>query len=642
MCMIKKFIPIILFTAIAVVSFSFKENPSDRYKSYYKEKLEGLDNSLNQLRVIIKKANISDTVAVKKIQYQLQLARRSMKGVDFWLRYLEPTTYIKINGPLPVEWENEVFEKYEQPYKRVGAGLTLATQYLDESDVNNDSLLHLIDEAILASKVYVADSITKNIITQDHFFLCNRLYLLNLAAIYTTGFECPDTALIIPELKGMMSAVNDIYKNYDESFTATPLSDEYLQLYNKAIDFINNQPASYSCFDHYTFIKDYVNPLFGLNQKFIRTYRVISHSLVDYSLTKTSNSIFDKTLYNGQNPKGIFLRVDDEQTLAEIENLGRQLFYDPILSGNNERSCISCHKPEQYFTDTALPTSMQYDHTTYLARNTPTLLNAQYNHLIMLDGKHISLQNQAKAVITNPNELGCAEKDVIKKILGCKEYNRELKKLLKYTPQEKDITFEHVASAITYYYSKFSKYYSPFDDAMNKNIPISNTAQKGFNLFMGKAQCGTCHFVPQFNGVKPPYISSEFEVLGVPQDVLYKHLSSDKGRYDVNPAPETEHAFRTGTIRNVANTGPYMHNGVFKTLNEVIDFYDAGGGAGRGLKVTNQTLASDSLKLSADDKQCLIAFIQSLNEKIEFEKPPVSLPLSKSKALNTRRVGGIY
>ena len=122
---------------------------------------------------------------------------------------------------------------------------------------------------------------------------------------------------------------------------------------------------------------------------------------------------------------------------------------------------------------------------------------------------------------------------------------------------------------------------------------------------MSKAQCATCHFVPQFNGVKPPYIGSEFEVLGVPKDIAFKSLNDDKGRHGVNPADEMDHAFRTGTIRNIAYTAPYMHNGVFKTLNEVIDFYDVGGGAGKGLSVTNQTLSSDSLKLTAEEKQDL-------------------------------------
>jgi cytochrome c peroxidase len=110
----------------------------------------------------------------------------------------------------------------------------------------------------------------------------------------------------------------------------------------------------------------------------------------------------------------------------------------------------------------------------------------------------------------------------------------------------------------------------------------------------------------------------------------------------INKAPETLHAFRTGSIRNAEYTKPYMHNGVFKTLEEVIDFYDVGGGHGRKMVVDNQTLAGDSLKLSASDKKELLAFINSLNEEIIFEAPPASLPVSSDKVLNNRRVGGQY
>ncbi len=159
---------------------------------------------------------------------------------------------------------------------------------------------------------------------------------------------------------------------------------------------------------------------------------------------------------------------------------------------------------------------------------------------------------------------------------------------------------------------------------------------------MSKAQCATCHFAPQFNGVKPPFVGSEFEVLGVPADTGYKKLNTDQGRWLINPATETLRAFRTGTIRNADHTKPYMHNGIFNSMQQVIDFYDGGGGAGRKLDVPNQTLSSDSLRLSPAEKKDLVLFISSLTEKIEFEEPPATLPTSTDKKLNKRKVGGVY
>lgn len=139
-----------------------------------------------------------------------------------------------------------------------------------------------------------------------------------------------------------------------------------------------------------------------------------------------------------------------------------------------------------------------------------------------------------------------------------------------------------------------------------------------------------------------PYVGSEFEVLGVPADRGYKYLSPDRGRYEVNPAKETLHAFRTGTVRNSMKTAPYMHNGVFKTMEEVIEFYNGGGGSGRGLDVPNQTLSGDSLHLTASEKNQLTAFVESLTEDVPFEALPQKLPTSKSKLLNKRKVNGEY
>jgi cytochrome c peroxidase len=347
-------------------------------------------------------------------------------------------------------------------------------------------------------------------------------------------------------------------------------------------------------------------------------------------------------VYMGQEAKGIFRRVDDPEVLAQIDRVGKLLFYDPILSANDQRSCASCHKPNEYFTDTTVATAPSFDHVGTLPRNTPTLLNASYNHLLMLDGKHIDLQAQAHGVIGSASEMGGSEADMLKKVLSCPDYRTAFKTLVKHTPEQPEVTMDHVVSAITFYYNKFSSRRSPFDQAVNTHAPIDAGVHRGFNLFMSKAQCATCHFVPQFNGVKPPFIGSEFEVVGVPEDTAYHALSDDQGRYLVNPADETLHAFRTGSLRNIAHTGPYMHNGVFTSLRQVMDFYDNGGGAGKHLDVPNQTLSADPLKLTQKEKDQVIAFLGSLTEDIAFDGAPATLPRSKIKTLNTRKPGGEY
>jgi cytochrome c peroxidase len=158
---------------------------------------------------------------------------------------------------------------------------------------------------------------------------------------------------------------------------------------------------------------------------------------------------------------------------------------------------------------------------------------------------------------------------------------------------------------------------SRFDEYMRGNNSAINAEEiNGFNIFMGKARCGTCHYMPLFNGSFPPrYTLIESEVIGVPKAVNGKVIDDDMGRYDILKTGAFKHAFKITTVRNAALTAPYMHNGVFKTLEQVMDFYNKGGGVGQGYKVDNQTLATDELHLTQKESGEVIAFIKSLNSK---------------------------
>lgn len=633
---------LLILTTTAILCFAYSFRDPQVYGTAYTSALQAFADRQQQLLQAIEAADLATPEGRQLVRQRLTESRLQLKSIDFWLRYLDPIQYRRINGPLPVEWETEVFEKFEPPYRREGAGLTLAELYLQEETVRKDSLRALVAASLDATQSFSADSITGQLHSYHHFFLANRLFLLNLAAIYTTGFECPSPENIIPELRALLSAVRRIYEDFNQSFPTTALPPSYLQQFDKAIAFAGQQPTDPTSFDHFRFIRDYVNPLFRMNAALIRSYAVVSGSYNDYSLNDAATSIFDKTLFQGQHVKGIFSMVNDEPLLEEIRNTGKLLFYDPILSGNNQRSCASCHKPQQFFTDTAAASSLQFDRAGPLARNTPSLVNAVFNHLLMLDGKHISLQAQAEDVLHNASEMNSQSEELVQKVLSCRPYKDAFRRFLRHTPEEKEVTLSHITSALSWYYAGFSGFYAPFDEAMNRGRPLGEEAIRGFNLFMGKAQCGTCHFVPQFNGVKPPFIGSEFEVLGVPADQGFKRLSGDSGRYRVHPAAEMLRAFRTGTVRNASYTQPYMHNGVFSTLQQVIDFYDGGGGAGRGLPVPNQTLSADSLRLTPEEKKALLAFVRALDEEVPPDDPPQKLPASAHKALNGRRVGGEY
>lgn len=639
--LMKSFIYLCTLVGLTAVC-SFVVSEKTEYTTLYQQRTTQFERAQQELRTLIAATDLHTASGKTGILQKIHANRVLLKSLDFWYRYSEPVMYRKLNGPLPVEWETEVFEKYEPPYRRTGAGLSLAEQYLDEPMPRSDSLLRLIDSSLLALQTFQADSITRELKQPQPFYFANRLFLLNLASVYTTGFECPDTTVLIQELRAMAVATGEIYTAYNTSFQQYPLSEAYLDLYAQFVKMLDSASTTFYGFDHYHMIRTYVEPLFRMNQALIRKYGFYSRSLVDYTLNDQAESIFNKTLYAGQQAKGIYALVDDEKLLSQIRATGKLLFYDPILSGNNLRSCASCHKSAQFFTDTAVKTALQYDSTLRLPRNTPSLVNVVYNHLLMLDGKHLTLQDQAKAVTTNPVEMGATAAELVKKVMQVPAYRNAFRKWMKYTPEEKEPGMDHIVAAITLYYSAFSQGLSPFDEAMMGKRELTAEQIRGFNLFMGKAQCGTCHFVPLFNGVKPPYTGSEFEILGVPADTAYHQLSDDKGRYGLFPHPETLHAFRTPTLRNIFYTAPYMHNGVFRTLDEVIHFYDIGGGAGKGLTVPGQTLSDAPLQLSLQEKEALKAFLLSLSESVNFETAPAALPPAEQKSLNKRLPGGLY
>jgi len=156
---------------------------------------------------------------------------------------------------------------------------------------------------------------------------------------------------------------------------------------------------------------------------------------------------------------------------------------------------------------------------------------------------------------------------------------------------------------------------------------MSGEERLGFTLFMGKAGCGTCHFAPLFSGNTPPrYMASDVEVIGTTSSPLtHTTLDADSGRARIDGLPNHVRAFKTPSLRNSALTAPYMHNGAFRTLDDVLLFYDRGGGSGAGADVPNQTLSSDSLHLSASERRAIVSFMKTLTDtSIRAPKRPPS------------------
>jgi cytochrome c peroxidase len=195
-----------------------------------------------------------------------------------------------------------------------------------------------------------------------------------------------------------------------------------------------------------------------------------------------------------------------------------------------------------------------------------------------------------------------------------KKYTALFKKAFPETHKVKEWQLQN---AIASYIRSLNDFDSKFDLYMRgESDDFSEEEKLGFNLFAGKAKCATCHFIPLFNGTVPPnFTKTEQEVIGTPKDKTGKKISPDLGKYNQNKMDQLKNAFKTPSVRNAAKTAPYMHNGAFSTLEEVVDFYNKGGGKGLGYEVDNQTLPFDELKLNKKEEKALVAFMKTLTDK---------------------------
>ncbi len=328
-------------------------------------------------------------------------------------------------------------------------------------------------------------------------------------------------------------------------------------------------------------------------------------------LNQTAKTLFDSNAYNAN----AFAPHPQSVTTKAKVRLGKKLFSDAALSGTGTRSCASCHQPAHAFTDGLVKNTNIHGNTS-LDRNTPTLLNAALQSNYFYDMRTLTLEAQARDVLENQSEMAGSLKEIVNYL----DHNKIYKKLFSEAfPGKNDMSIDssEVLHAIAAYVRSLVKLNSRFDQFMRgDSTALTKEEIKGFNLFMGKAKCATCHFMPLFNGITPPkYVRSEAEVIGVPQSPNDTIIDPDPGWYNIIGIPAYKYAFKTPTIRNIAKTAPYMHNGIFSTLKQVMDFYNNGGGVGTGVHIDNQTLSEDSLHLTDKETNEIIAFMKSLNSR---------------------------
>jgi cytochrome c peroxidase len=295
--------------------------------------------------------------------------------------------------------------------------------------------------------------------------------------------------------------------------------------------------------------------------------------------------------------------ADNPQTADKVA-LGKLLFFDPRLSGPNTIACATCHNADKGLSDgrpRAIGASGE------MTRNAMTLWNVAYMHAIHSDGSRTSLEDQAGKAITGPGMAQSAPA-LIDELNGVPAYRDRFGKVF-----PDGVTLTNVAKAIAAYERSLLTWRSPYDRyKAGDRQALTTEAKQGMDLFFSpRTGCSSCHVAPLFT-------DNQWHVLGVPQA---GPKAVDAGRFDVTHNEADRGAFKTLTLRNVALSGPYMHDGVFKTLDGVVAFYAGGGGT-----VTNRDPQIKPLDLTAKEQAALVAFLRSLTDttttKIKRPKLP--------------------
>jgi len=421
-----------------------------------------------------------------------------------------------------------------------------------------------------------------------------------------SGFDTPLSLKGIHEIPAALQSVNTILSFYQTS-NYNKNTPEIQEIIKEAIQYANAN-KDFENFDRLLFITRFIN---SLTQKLLVLQKDLQIPVITniYGLRGDIGTIFDSAAFNIN-----YFAPDANSYVSSAKiSLGKQLFNDPILSDNNKISCASCHHPSKAFTD-GFTKSMALGSAGFLGRNTPSLINAGLQKSQFYDMRATYLEDQVKNVIENKDEIHGSLKEAVIQLNRDSEYPGLFKTAF---PLEKTGINERVIQvALSSYIRSLTSSNARFDQYMRGDITRMDSQEiKGFNVFMGKAKCGSCHFMPLFNGTVPPtFTFTESEVIGVPQNKDGKKIDPDPGRFGIYQIENFRNAFKTPSVRNVALTAPYMHNGVFTTLAEVVDFYNNGGGIGIGLALKNQTLPEDSLHLTEHEKQALIAFMHTLTD----------------------------
>ncbi len=652
--MFRKNLPALLFLSalyVLILLSSASRGVSDAYhsvqaKQLFEKNTETFLLGLSDLQSSINKLSSAPS-SQKNCRNQFISLRNEYKKLEILLRYFDPQGVKDfINGaPLPsIERKVADLNVLEPSGLQVIEELLYAANPVSNKHALNQEItaLRKQSERIFAPlfSMQFEDRHVFEAVLQAH----NTAFTLSLS-----GFDNPGSQNGVNEAYAILNGSQDLLKPYI-SYYASIKANEAQQItasFLRATKYLVENP-DFASFNRAAFYRDYLAPL---NSRILKMQLGLEiETVYETSSQKRSIDYLSTELFNASyfNPY-YYLRLEERFDNKHTQDLGRLLFFDPVLSYNNERSCASCHKPEKGFTD-GLAKSIASDFEGTVSRNAPTVLNSTITARFFHDLRANHLEAQIEHVIRSHDEFRTDYTEIISKLEQSSAYKSLFQKAYP-SFSAKPISKKTMSLALASYMATLNSFNSPFDGYMRKeHDTLSKAAIAGFNLFMGKALCGTCHFAPAFNGTVPPlYTESESEVLGVTVNADFENpdLDPDLGRLANGIIREEAEfyrfAFKTPTVRNVAITGPYFHNGGFNSLEDVVAFYNHGGGAGLGIDLPNQTLPFDSLSLTETEQAQIVAFMEALTDTAGLTLRPKQLPaFPAGSPLNNRKIGGTY
>ncbi|WP_431370150.1 cytochrome-c peroxidase [Kordia sp.] len=570
-----------------------KETITDAIKVQFGNDLQNCIDDVNALR----EATTKDSIL-----HYFKASRLDFKRMEPILSFYNSANYYGLNkANLPKVDEGDNAEKVIE-----ASGFQALEEAIAETEIDTTAIHAYANDIYRKLKLEQKhNSILKH--TNYKFLWLTRQALVRVMSLGISGFDSPVLLQSIPENKEVFVSLEKYFNIYESQFKNKELYKNWisaLQTAQQAFD----EAESFNTFDRYGFIKNQLQPMLSLWNQTVSDWQVefpfkqkLNYDIDSFYASETFNPNAFKP---GYSPK----------LSPEIAQLGKDLFFDASLSESETMNCASCHQPEKAFTD-GLRFSKD-NNGNFVQRNSPTLLYSSIQQSQFYDARVENLENQILDVINNEKEFHANTAKIIEKLEKSPTYKKRFQKLYK-----QGIDHKSVRNAIAMFIRTLTPFNSKFDrNISGKEDTFTTEETLGFNLFMGKGKCATCHFAPVFNGTVPPYFTeSELEVLGVPNTKTWENaiVDEDLGRYNVAQAELKKHAFKTPTVRNVSKTAPYMHNGVYDTLEEVLKFYNLGGGAGIGIELENQTLPPDALELTPEEIKAIIAFMNSLEDKLE-------------------------